>query len=129
MLLKTQRQQKRKSSLSAIDPIQISRKSVLHLRANSAELSQKYDVICTKGVDPSFEKVREVTLQREQDRQRQLQQIQVDRQIQNSKDLEAMEKFRRTFFAKGTSIHPEKPPPMGIDRDKRFPHRADIQFD
>ena len=44
----------------------------------------------------SFEKkVREVTLQRERDRQRQLQQIHVDRQVQNSKDLEAMEKFRQ----------------------------------
>ena len=65
-------------------------------------------------VDPTVEKVREVTLQRERDRQRQLQQIHVDRQIQNSKDLEAMEKFRRTFYAKGTSIHPENPPPMGV---------------
>ena len=65
-------------------------------------------------MDPTVEKVREVTLQRERDRQRQLQQIQVDRQIQNSKDLEAMENFRRTFYAKGRTIHPEKPPPLGI---------------
>ena len=42
-----------------------------------------------------LKKVREVTLQRERDRQRQLQQIHVDRQVQNSKDLEAMEKFRQ----------------------------------
>ena len=42
-----------------------------------------------------MKKVREVTLQRERDRQRQLQQIHVDRQVQNSKDLEAMEKFRQ----------------------------------
>ena len=42
-----------------------------------------------------WKKVREVTLQRERDRQRQLQQIHVDRQVQNSKDLEAMEKFRQ----------------------------------
>ena len=78
----------------------------------------KSDVICGwsggDDVDPTVEKVREVTLQRERDRQRQLQQIQVDRQIQNSKDLEAMENFRRTFYAKGRTIHPEKPPPLGI---------------
>ena len=70
--------------------------------------------IILADVDPTVEKVREVTLQRERDRQRQLQQIHVDRQIQNSKDLEAMEKFRRTFYAKGTSIHPEITPPMGL---------------
>ena len=63
------------------------------------ELSLKSDVICGwsggDDVDPTVEKVREVTLQRERDRQRQLQQIHVDRQVQNSKDLEAMEKFRQ----------------------------------
>ena len=72
----------------------------------------------SRGPFPAFgsnlNRVREVTIQRQRDRVRQLQQIQVDRQIQKSKDIEAMANFRRTFYAKGNSIQPQRQPPMGV---------------
>ena len=43
---------------------------------------------------PTVEKVREVTLRRQKDRQRQLEQIRLDRELQSIKDLKAMENFR-----------------------------------
>lgn len=66
-------------------------------------------------VNGHVEKVQAITLQRQRDRQRQMEQIQVAREIQVSKDAEALQKFRRTFYAKGTSISkPRESPPMGL---------------
>ena len=53
-------------------------------------------------------------MKRNLDRQRQLEQIQVDRQLQNLKDLRARERFRNSFHAlkykKNIPINFEAPP-------------------
>jgi hypothetical protein len=62
---------------------------------------------------PSLDKVREETLRREIARTRQLKKILVDRQLQNAKDIEAMEKFRLQFYVKNTHQQLQQLPPIG----------------
>ena len=66
-----------------------------------------------KFFGPSLKKVRDVTLRRQSDRQRQLEQIQVDRQLQLTRDYEARANFRRTFHSKAIHAKPTPLPPMG----------------
>ena len=54
-------------------------------------------------------------MKRNLDRQRQLEQIQVDRQLQNLKDLRARERFRNRFHKKKIPINFEAPP-IGIGK-------------
>ena len=54
-------------------------------------------------------------MKRNLDRQRQLEQIQVDRQLQNLKDLRARERFRNRFHKKNFPINFEAPP-IGIGK-------------
>ena len=66
-----------------------------------------------KFFGPSLRKVREVTERRQHDRQRQLQQIQVDRQLQLTRDYEARANFRRTFHSRPIHSKPIQIAPFG----------------
>ena len=60
-------------------------------------------------------------MKRNLNRQRQLEQIQVDRQLQNLKDLRARERFKNSFHSckKNTPIKFEEPP-IGIGKKYIF---------
>lgn len=66
-----------------------------------------------KFFGPSLKKVRDVTLRRHNDRQRQLEQIQVDRQLQLTRDYEARANFRKTFHTRTIHARPTPLAPMG----------------
>ena len=66
-----------------------------------------------KFFGPSLKKVRDVTLRRHNDRQRQLEQIQVDRQLQLTRDYEARANFRKTFHTRPIHARPTPLAPMG----------------
>ena len=71
------------------------------------------DVGVGKFFGPSLKKVRDVTLRRHNDRQRQLEQIQVDRQLQLTRDYEARANFRKTFHTRPIHARPTPLAPMG----------------
>ena len=82
---------------------------------NPKLFSECYEPSSHHFYGPSLEKVRELTMKRNLDRQRQLEQIQVDRQLQNLKDLRARERFRNRFHKKNFPINFEAPP-IGIGK-------------
>ena len=75
------------------------------------------DVGVGKFFGPSLKKVRDVTLRRHNDRQRQLEQIQVDRQLQLTRDYEARANFRKTFHTRPIHARPTPLAPMGKGKD------------
>lgn len=69
---------------------------------------------------PSLEKVRDVTMKRKLDRQRQLQLIQEDRAQQKLKDVRAIQHFRKNFYS-AKPIQPkdedtQSQPPLGLGK-------------
>ena len=69
---------------------------------------------------PSLEKVRDVTMKRKLDRQRQLQLIQEDRAQQKLKDVRAVQHFRKNFYS-AKPIQPkdedtQSQPPLGLGK-------------
>ena len=67
---------------------------------------------------PSLEKVRDVTIKRKLDRQRQLQLIQEDRAQQRLKDTRAVQRFRNNFYSAKPKSKDEESPPLGLGKIK-----------